>query len=102
VDRELTRKALEGQGVDAAGLDPMDRRVLKAIIDIYDGGPVGIESLAATLNEESDTLVDVVEPFLLKAGLLKRSSRGRSATRRAYEHFGLKPRASAQDETLFS
>ncbi len=93
--RELTLKALEGQGVDAAGLDAMDRRVLKSIIDIYDGGPVGVDSLAATLNEESDTIVDVVEPYLLKAGFLKRTSRGRSVTRLAYEHFKLKPKPDA-------
>lgn len=94
-------KALEGQGVDGRGLDPMDRRVLKAIMDIYDGGPVGIDSLAATLNEESDTIVDVVEPYLLKAGFLKRTSRGRSVTRQCYEHFGLKAKSAPSDSPLF-
>ena len=84
---EITQKALDGQGVDRAGLDPMDRRVLKSIIDIYSGGPVGIDSLAATMNEEADTLVDVVEPYLLKAGFLKRTARGRAITKRAYDHF---------------
>ena len=79
--------ALNRQGVDSAGLDPMDRKVLKALIEIYDGGPVGIESLAATLNEESDTIVDVVEPYLLKAGYLKRTARGRAATKLTYAHF---------------
>ncbi len=79
-------KALEGQGIDKCGLDALDRRVLKAILEIYGGGPVGIESLAATLNEEMDTIVDVVEPFLLKNGYLKRTSRGREATPRAFEH----------------
>jgi Holliday junction DNA helicase RuvB len=98
---QSTLKALEGQGVDGKGLDPMDRRVLKAIIDIYDGGPVGIDSLAATLNEESDTIVDVVEPYLLKAGFLKRTARGRSVTRQAYEHFGIKTRATSSNDSLF-
>ena len=69
------------------GLDNVDRKVLKAIIDFYKGGPVGIESLAATLNEEADTIIDVVEPFLLKIGFLKRTPRGRQATELAYEHF---------------
>lgn len=103
LSKDLTLKALEGQGVDRAGLDAMDRRVLKSIIDIYDGGPVGIDSLAATLNEESDTIVDVVEPYLLKAGFLKRASRGRSVTRLAYEHFGLKvkPGAAGSGDGLF-
>ncbi|MBU1088086.1 MAG: Holliday junction branch migration DNA helicase RuvB [Candidatus Omnitrophica bacterium] len=87
---ELTDAALNLQGVDNLGLDDIDRRVLSVIIDTYDGGPVGIESLAATLNEENDTIVDVVEPYLLKMGLLKRSPRGRQATQLAYQHLGRK------------
>ncbi len=87
ITQAVVAKALSALGVDEAGLDDMDRRVLRAIIDFYGGGPVGIESLSATLNEETDTLVDVVEPFLLKSGFLKRTPRGREATRRAYEHF---------------
>ncbi|MBU1043848.1 MAG: Holliday junction branch migration DNA helicase RuvB [Candidatus Omnitrophica bacterium] len=83
---ELTDAALNLQGIDNLGLDDIDRRVLSVIIDTYDGGPVGIESLAATLNEENDTIVDVVEPYLLKMGLLKRSPRGRQATQLAYQH----------------
>jgi len=59
------------------------------LIDFYDGGPAGIESLAATLNEESDTIVDVVEPFLLKIGFIKRTPRGREVTKRAYDHLGI-------------
>jgi Holliday junction DNA helicase RuvB len=88
VTPEITDAALNLQGVDNLGLDEIDRRVLSVIIDTYDGGPVGIESLAATLNEESDTIVDVVEPYLLKMGLLKRSPRGRMATQLAYKHLG--------------
>ncbi|MFT5207288.1 MAG: Holliday junction DNA helicase RuvB [Candidatus Omnitrophota bacterium] len=84
---DIAKMALKGQGVDSAGLDSVDRRVLLAIIDIYDGGPVGIDSLAASMNEESDTIVDVVEPYLLKAGFLKRTSRGREVTQLARNHF---------------
>ena len=80
VTLEIVDKALLSQGIDKSGLDNLDRKVLKAIIEIYSGGPVGIESLAATLNEEVDTIVDVVEPFLLKSGFLKRTARGRETT----------------------
>jgi len=90
IDHETARKALDDLGIDRAGLDDMDRKVLKVILDIYHGGPVGVESLAASLNEEVDTVVDAVEPYLLKAGFLKRTSRGRVATKLAFEHFGLK------------
>ena len=79
-------------GIDKAGLDEMDRKVLRLVIDSFGGGPVGANSLAASLNEEIDTIVDTVEPYLLKAGYLKRTSRGRLATKLAYEHFGLKPK----------
>jgi Holliday junction DNA helicase RuvB len=78
---------LDELGIDKAGFDEMDRKVLKLIIESFDGGPVGAESLAASLNEEVDTIVDTVEPYLLKAGFLKRTSRGRLATKLAYEHF---------------
>lgn len=83
---EIAQKALEGHDIDRVGLDALDRKVLRILIESYDGGPAGVESLAATLNEEVDTLVDVVEPYLLKAGFLKRTSRGREATSLAYEH----------------
>ena len=95
---ELANAALSAQGVDAIGLDPIDRKVLKAIMDIYGGGPVGLEALAATLNEESDTIADVVEPYLLSAGLLKRTARGRKLTRLAYQH--LSPSNAASPEFL--
>ncbi len=87
VDKMIVDKALAMLGIDAMGLDALDRKVMKSLIETYSGGPVGIESLAATLNEESDTISDVVEPFLLKVGLLKRTPRGREATKLAYEHF---------------
>ena len=85
---ETVDKALKAQGIDSAGLDGIDRKVLNAIIQYYDGGPVGIDALSASLNEESDTVVDVVEPFLLKKGFLKRTKRGREVTPLCYEHLG--------------
>lgn len=90
IDLGVACKALDDLGIDKAGLDELDRRVLKVILEAYHGGPVGVESLAASLNEEVDTIVDTVEPYLLKAGFLKRTSRGRLATKAAFEHFGLK------------
>ena len=94
--------ALQLEGIDALGLDGLDRRFLRTIIDVYKGGPVGIEAVAATLGEETDTLVDVVEPFLLQAGLLARTRRGRLTTIKAYEHLGATPRAdAAADMPLF-
>jgi len=98
VTRNLAVKALEMLGVDELGLDELDRRFLLTIADFYSGGPAGIEALAATLNEDRDTLEDVVEPYLLRIGLLNRTSKGRRATKRAFEHLGLNPSASAQSE----
>jgi Holliday junction DNA helicase RuvB len=72
--------------IDALGLDDMDRRILRAIIEKYDGGPVGIKTLAISVGEEIDTLEEYYEPFLVQIGLLKRTPRGRVATRNAYEH----------------
>jgi len=92
ISREAAQRALDAQGIDAVGLDEMDRRVLRVILEQYHGGPVGLEALAATLNEETDTLADVVEPYLLKAGLLRRTPRGREATAEASEHLGLAPK----------
>lgn len=98
IDETTAVKALESQRIDSAGLDDVDRKVMKTVIDFYDGGPVGIESLAATLNEESDTIVDVVEPFLLKIGFIKRTPRGREITKLAYEHLGVKYKKHTQKE----
>ncbi|MBU1344215.1 MAG: Holliday junction branch migration DNA helicase RuvB [Proteobacteria bacterium] len=91
VTRESVQAALELEGIDVLGLTVLDRNYLKTIIDFYNGGPVGIEAIAATLQEETDTLVDVVEPFLLKIGLVLRTSSGRKASEKAYRHFKLKP-----------
>lgn len=82
--------ALELEGVDKKGLTDLDRRYLKTIIEFYTGGPVGIEAIAATLQEESDTLVDIVEPYLLKIGFVLRTSSGRKATEAAYKHLGFR------------
>ena len=90
ITKEIADKALEMQGVDKMGLDNVDRKVIEAIINFYSGGPAGIDSIAASLNEETDTIVDIVEPFLLKIGFLKRTSRGRQVTKLAYEHLGKK------------
>ncbi len=98
INADITNAALTLQGVDNLGLDEIDRRVLKVIIETYNGGPVGIESLAATLNEENDTIVDIVEPYLLKIGMLKRSPRGRKATELAYNHLHYKMAKSVQKE----
>lgn len=91
VTRDVADQALKALGVDHRGLDDLDRKLLRTIIDFYQGGPVGVEALAATLNEESDTLVDMVEPFLLKIGFLSRTPSGRKAPPLAYQHFGLIP-----------
>ena len=90
------RQALERLEVDEAGLDQMDRRYLTVIIEHYDGGPVGIETLAAALSEPRDTLEDVYEPYLLQRGLVARTARGRVATRHAFEHLGKEPPSGAQ------
>jgi Holliday junction DNA helicase RuvB len=86
INRETVEAALALEGVDDKGLTRLDRRYLKTIIDYYHGGPVGIEALAATLQEETDTLVDVVEPYLLSIGMVVRTSAGRKASETAYRH----------------
>lgn len=89
ITREVANDALLRLEVDKQGLDALDRRMLRSIIEFYGGGPVGLETLAATINEEAVTLEDVYEPYLLQQGYLTRTPRGRCATRRAYEHLGL-------------
>ncbi len=89
ITKAITDEALRLEGVDEMGLTSLDRRFLETIIRYYKGGPVGMEAIAATLQEETDTLVDMVEPFLLKIGLVTRTQNGRRATERAYEHFGI-------------
>ncbi len=89
VTKEVAASALTRLGVDAEGLDGLDRAVLRCIAQKFDGGPVGVESLAAACSEERGTLEEVVEPYLIQEGFLQRTPRGRMATRRAYEHLGL-------------
>ncbi len=102
VSREVADGALNMLGVDAFGLDEMDRRILLTIIDKFDGGPIGLETLATVVCEEKNTLEDVYEPFLIQSGFLNRTPRGRVATVNAYEHFGRDVRkAPASQQTLF-
>ena len=86
---EITKSSLLSLDVDEKGLDDMDRKLLTTIIDKFSGGPVGIETIAASLREDKETIEDVCEPFLLQEGLLERTPRGRQATRRAYDHLGI-------------
>ena len=89
IDLDITKLALDKLKVDSLGLDDTDYHLLKSIIDKFNGGPVGIEAIAASIGEEQTTIEDVYEPYLLQTGLLKRTSRGRIVTEKAYEHLGL-------------
>jgi Holliday junction DNA helicase RuvB len=89
VTQEIALEALSKMDVDAMGLDEMDHKVLRAIIDKFDGGPVGLDTIAMTIGEESDTIMEVYEPYLLQLGFLGRTPRGRTATRHAYEYLGI-------------
>ena len=89
VTEEVARGAMEMLKVDLQGFDSMDRKLLRAIIEKFDGGPVGVDSLAAAIGEERGTIEDVLEPFLIQQGFMMRTARGRVATRNAYQHFGL-------------
>ncbi len=91
ITRELTQAALDMLGIDAEGLDSQDRRYLETIVEVYDGGPVGVEAVAHTLNAATDTLVDDVEPFLLRRAFIVRSPRGRRVTDAGYAHLGIAP-----------
>ncbi len=96
ITRTVAQDALALLDVDPLGLDDIDRRVLLTIIEKFDGGPVGLETIGAALSEEPDTIMDVVEPYLLQLGFLDRTPRGRVATRRAYEHLGIEVDEPAQ------
>jgi Holliday junction DNA helicase RuvB len=98
ISKELAHMALERLEVDERGLDEMDRRILHTLIEKFDGGPVGLETLAVAVAEEKDTIEDIYEPFLIQAGFLARTPRGRTATRLAFDHFGIAPRARPQGE----
>ncbi|HKQ68668.1 MAG TPA: Holliday junction branch migration DNA helicase RuvB [Polyangiaceae bacterium] len=97
IDPGIARMTSERLAIDGAGLDEMDRRLLRLIIDTYDGGPVGVETIAAALSEPRDTIEDVYEPYLLQIGMLGRTPRGRVATRKAYLHLGITPREPPTD-----
>ncbi|MEJ7797708.1 MAG: Holliday junction branch migration DNA helicase RuvB [Solirubrobacteraceae bacterium] len=97
VSADVADAALTMLEIDELGLDRLDRELLRAVCEKFEGGPVGLSTLAATVGEEQDTIEDVYEPYLLQCGLLKRTPRGRAATRRAFEHLGLKAPAAAAD-----
>ncbi len=102
IDAEVAGQALEMMQVDKRGFDTMDRRLLKVLIEHFSGGPVGVESLAASLSEERGTIEDVIEPFLIQEGYLLRTARGRMATARTWRHFGLQPPDAGGVGDLFS
>ncbi len=103
ITTQVAKDALARLEIDDLGLDDVDRKVLRTIIDKFNGGPVGLDTIAAAISEEADTIMDVYEPFLLQLGFLHRTPRGRVATRSAYEHLGIKPhgRAPAGQPTLW-
>lgn len=98
IDREAARYALEKMEIDDSGLDNLDRTLLRAIIEMYNGGPVGLDTLAAALGEEAVTLEDVCEPYLMQKGMLTRTPRGRCVTQLAYRHLGLQAPNSGEDD----
>jgi Holliday junction DNA helicase RuvB len=91
IDGDVARRALEVFGVDALGLDKVDCAILDAIVTRFAGGPVGLSTLAVAVGEEPDTIEDVYEPFLMQIGFLRRTPRGRVATRQAFAHLGITP-----------
>lgn len=101
ITQNVAHNALTLLNVDPLGLDDLDRKVLRSIIEKFGGGPVGLETIAASISEESSTIMDVVEPYLLQLGFLDRTPRGRVATGRAYQHLGLAPPSSPEQPSLF-
>jgi Holliday junction DNA helicase RuvB len=101
INADVAREALALLEVDDLGLDALDRQVLLRLIRDFRGGPVGLETIAASLSEEPDTIMDVVEPYLLQLGFLDRTPRGRMATHRAYEHLGEPYPEAAEQPALF-
>ena len=98
ITREVADQSLTALEVDYLGLDNIDRRMLRAIVEFYGGGPVGLETLAATINEEAVTLEDVYEPYLMQLGFLTRTPRGRCVTAKAYQHLGLSQCGGSMDQ----
>jgi Holliday junction DNA helicase RuvB len=101
ISREVANEALSLLNVDSLGLDDLDRKVLYSIIQKFGGGPVGLDTIAASVSEESNTIMDVVEPYLLQLGFLDRTPRGRTVTARAYQHLDLTPPERAEQPSLF-
>jgi holliday junction DNA helicase RuvB len=101
IDRACAERALDLLEVDRSGLDEVDRKILTTLLDHYDGGPAGVKAIAAAIGEDTGTLEDLYEPFLIQEGFLQRTRRGRVATRRAYEHLGRRPPPRATSPTLF-
>ncbi|MBQ6401705.1 MAG: Holliday junction branch migration DNA helicase RuvB [Firmicutes bacterium] len=100
IDLDITREALEALGVDDMGLENLDREILRVIIERFDGGPVGIDTIAASIGEERVTIEDVYEPYLIQAGFLHRTQKGRVVSRRAYQHLGLDYDEEEQEEQI--
>ena len=100
ITQSVAKEALDLLQVDPLGLDDVDRRVLRTIIEKYNGGPVGLNTIAASISEEQDTIMDVVEPYLLQLGFLDRTPQGRVATKSAYEHLGLDYNEEGQPRLL--
>jgi len=101
ITREVADESLRMLEVDERGLDEMDKRIIQTIIEKYNGGPVGLNTLAVAVGEESDTIEEVYEPFLIQEGFIKRTPRGRVATRLAYEHFNYSTRGHGYQQKLF-
>jgi Holliday junction DNA helicase RuvB len=101
ITSEVAAQALDLLEIDPLGLDDIDRRVLRSIIEKFEGGPVGLDTIAASISEEADTIMDVYEPYLLQLGFIERTPRGRTATRLAYEHLGINDNRPPRQESLF-
>jgi Holliday junction DNA helicase RuvB len=101
ITSEVAAQALDLLEIDPLGLDDIDRRVLRSIIEKFEGGPVGLDTIAASISEEADTIMDVYEPYLLQLGFIERTPRGRTATRLAYEHLGINDNRPPRQESRF-
>jgi holliday junction DNA helicase RuvB len=101
ITQEVAKKALDMLEVDVIGLDKMDHKLLLTLIEMFRGGPAGLDTLAAAIGEDKDTVEDVYEPYLIQTGLIVRTPRGRMATQTAYEHFGIKPNKVNSQQSLF-
>ena len=101
ITRDVANEALQMLDVDQFGLDDMDSRILKSIIEKFEGGPVGINTIAAAVGEDASTIEEVYEPFLVQNGFLQRTPRGRVATAIAYRHFGYTPPNDSNQQSLF-